>query len=647
MTSRSSDFVGKIDKIAVSLKSHDAIVFVVKKNTTVLQKMKNWLISINADPITRKIDVPMLLIDDEADNASINTSTSQEDPTKINKLIRELVDVFTKSNYIGFTATPFANVFIDPRTTSEMENHDLFPEDFIVSLPTPSNYIGPSDIFSPSGRYFSQLIYVRDAGRFAEDGWPFYFKHTKTWDDDLPESLTDAIYTFYLANAIRDLRGDVNEHRSMLINISRFVAVQQIIKMKVEEIHNNVYRALKFNLSDDFKSAMKDPTIHRIYEQWELQYSHLEFSWQQVAQIIFKAIEPIQIKVVNSSENSERLEYPRNKSLRVIAIGGLALSRGLTLEGLVISYFYRNTCTYDVLMQMGRWFGYRHGYADLFRIWTHADSARWYAEIADATDRLKDDMSLMRELKLKPKDFGIRVRNDSDELSITARNKMRNAKDEYEYTSYFGGHIETPYLHSDAKVQKSNFAAVRRLAEDCLNSGYFFAQEKVKGAGEHYIIKDVPKFKIIDFLRTLQISRFSSSFDTMQIVELLSDCTESVLDSWDVTFMDGSRTDENAVDLYGKTIYKVARNNCRIDPVSGRLSIGRRGKLGGPNDGIMGVTDTVYPSHGPIPISSDILDGLIIGAKRVLNREIEGMKDEHTGISAKLFDIGVAKFLYE
>lgn len=87
---------------------------------------------------------------------------------------------------------------------------------------------------------------------------------------------------------------------------------------------------------------------------------------------------------------SEKLEYPKNESLRVIAIGGLALSRGLTLEGLIISYFYRNTCTYDVLMQMGRWFGYRRGYEDLFRIWTHKASAEWYAEIADATEKLKE-----------------------------------------------------------------------------------------------------------------------------------------------------------------------------------------------------------------------------------------------------------------
>ena len=432
LTSRASDFRGNSNKIAMSLgEDKDAVVFVIKKNTTTLTKLTKWLIDLNADPRTHKIDMPMLMIDDEADNASINTSSDKEDPTKINKLIRKLADVFTKSNYVGFTATPFANVFIDPETTEKMETHDLFPEDFIVALPTPSNYIGPTRIFPKDAEFHSQLVYITDAGREEEDGYSFYFKHKKDWKGKLPESMTDAIYAFYLANAIRDLRGDQREHRSMLINISRFVKVQKYIKEIVEKIHAEAYRSLKYNLSSDFELSMKDPVLNRIYKVWQSQYEKCGFTWDEVAAALFDAMEKIQIKVVNSSRSSEKLEYPKNESLRVIAIGGLALSRGLTLEGLIISYFYRNTCTYDVLMQMGRWFGYRRGYEDLFRIWTHKASAEWYAEIADATEKLKEDMVLMRDLGQKPRDFGIRVRNNSTDLNITAYNKMRNATDEF------------------------------------------------------------------------------------------------------------------------------------------------------------------------------------------------------------------------
>lgn len=592
MTSRVSDFTGNNDKTVVSLASNnDAIVFVIKKNTTTLQKLTKWLISLNADPITHKIDMPMLMIDDEADNASINTSADKEDPTKINKLIRELANVFTKSNYVGFTATPFANVFIDPETTEKMENQDLFPEDFIVSLPTPSNYIGANKIFAKDGEYHNQLTYIRDAGREEADGYPFYFKHTKEWEGELPESLTDAIYAFYIVNAIRDLRGDFKEHRSMLVNISRFVAVQKYIKTQVEEIHKNAYRAIKFNLGYG-KDSLKDPVLKRIHDIWEKYYSAVEFSWDEIADRMFRSIENIQIKVVNSSRNSEKLEYPKNDSLRVIAIGGLALSRGLTLEGLVISYFYRNTSTYDVLMQMGRWFGYRKNYEDLFRIWTHKDSADWYAEIAEATDKLKDDMSIMRELGQKPRDFGIRVRNNSADLQITAYNKMRNSTDEYEMNSYFGGIVETPYLTYDADIQKRNYSEVRKMLTQCIADGCRFGRQNSSVGKGRLLLSDVPKSRIVDLIKKIKISRFSSDFDTVQISEFLQNCTDPSIDLFDVTFMDGSADESVApIDLEGNPLYPVGRKHCIIDSGTSRLSLGRRGKLGGPNDGLAGIID--------------------------------------------------------
>lgn len=592
LTSRASDFRGNSNKIAMSLgKDKDAVVFVIKKNTTTLTKLTKWLIDLNADPRTHKIDMPMLMIDDEADNASINTSSDKEDPTKINKLIRKLADVFTKSNYVGFTATPFANVFIDPETTEKMETHDLFPEDFIVALPTPSNYIGPTRIFPKDAEFHSQLVYITDAGREEEDGYSFYFKHKKDWKGKLPESMTDAIYAFYLANAIRDLRGDQREHRSMLINISRFVKVQKYIKEIVEKIHAEAYRSLKYNLSSDFELSMKDPVLNRIYKVWQSQYEKCGFTWDEVAAALFDAMEKIQIKVVNSSRSSEKLEYPKNDSLRVIAIGGLALSRGLTLEGLIISYFYRNTCTYDVLMQMGRWFGYRRGYEDLFRIWTHKASAEWYAEIADATEKLKEDMVLMRDLGQKPRDFGIRVRNNSTDLNITAYNKMRNATDEFDVSSYFGSIVETPYLRFDVEAQKNNFRAVTDLVSECLSRGYRF-ERRATGSGRkgRYVLSDVPKELIVELIDRLSISKYSSYFNTKQISEFLSGCTDASIDVFDVAFMDGESPDKVA-DVCGQKITCVERKTCIIDSELDRLSIGRKGKLGGPGDGLVGIVD--------------------------------------------------------
>lgn len=592
MTSRKSDFTKDIDKIAVSLNDKNAIVFVIKKNAKVLRKLTDWLVRLNTDPKTQKIDLPMLLIDDEADNASINTSQEKESPTVINKMIRDLANVFTKSNYVGFTATPFANVFIDPETTEKMTNQDLFPEDFIVVLPRPSNYISPVDIFSEKGKYHGQLNYIKDAGVEEADGWPFYYKHKKDWTGKLPDSLRDALYTFYLANAIRDLRGHFKEHRSMLINISRFIKVQRYVKEQVEILHREAYTAIKFYLSsENFNENMNNPILRRIYDNWKKFYSKLEFSWEEVAGKIFSSIENIKIKVVNSSRTSEKLEYGYNESVRVVAIGGLALSRGLTLEGLITSYFYRNTCTYDVLMQMGRWFGYRKGYEDLFRIWLHKESAEWYAEIAESTEMLKNDMSLMREREQKPKDFGIRVRKNSPDLQITAANKMRNAVDEYEYTSYYGGVVDTPYLIYDPEVQKSNFHLTESFVNDLVSNSYSLNETTLKGIGTHNVIYKVPKVFISDFLRKIRISKFSDKFDTSQIVNFIDESADPALDFWNIAFMDGIKSESDAVAIGGKIVYKIKRNKCKFDKVAQRLSLSRQGKLIGTADGMLGIED--------------------------------------------------------
>ena len=590
LTSQIKDFTDKSDTIALSLNSNNAVVFVIKKNSSVLRKLTNWLIKLNADPVTKQIDAPMLLIDDEADNASINTK-SKEDPTTINKLIRQLLSVFRKSNYVAFTATPFANVFIDPEKDDDMENHDLFPEHFIISLPTPSNYIGPNRIFPKNSEFHSQLIYIRDCGNEEDDGWPFYFKHKKDWDDALPKSLTDSIYAFYIANAIRDLRGDLNSQRTMMINMSRFTDVHSTIKQKVEEIHRTAYTAIKLHIKDTFDNTMKNPVIKHLHKIFEDVYPDCGFTWAQVADTIFKSIADIQIKVVNSSKKSDKLVYPKNDFIRVIAIGGLSLSRGLTLEGLVTSYFYRNTSTYDVLMQMGRWFGYRKNYEDLFRIWTAKTSSDWYAEIAEATDTLKNDMTNMRDFGMKPKNFGIRVRNDSKELRITAANKMRNTSDEYEVENYFGRLVETPYLTSDTDKQKSNFHNVEKLVETSISEDGC-VMERARGSGEHFVIRKVNKVRITALLNDLRISKFSAYFDTHQLSEFISSCTDSVLDLWDIAFMDGTKSNrpEDIVEIHGNKIYKSQRKNCEIDKHD-RLKIGQRGKMGGPSDGLICIED--------------------------------------------------------
>ena len=457
------DFVKGSTLISTSLSEHNSLVlFVVKKNVSVLTKLHDWLKNQNMDVRTNSIKHPMLLIDDEADNASVNTKKDNTDPTKTNAIIRKICNLFQTANYVGFTATPFANVFIDPDSVDSMKNADLFPEHFIYTLPTPSSYIGVDKIFYEGKEFYRNLRFITDieepdyaSEEYKEDlkenidelnSGTFYYRHGKEWNGILPDSLKESIYCYYLANVVRDLRGHGSKPRSMLINMSRFVKVQNVIKDYVEEIQKNFIDTLKYNFDEDGSKNINLPLYKELEQLWNKHFDNItDVCFVDVVKKknllgaiydIEAGVIKMQIIVVNGSSAS-KLDYKSNPSLRVIAIGGLALSRGLTLEGLLVSYFYRNTATFDVLMQMGRWFGYRPGYADLFQIWTTQTSATWYREIATATSELKADIRKMFEQHLTPKDFGIKVRDLCDELQITANNKMRTSYELLMMESYY------------------------------------------------------------------------------------------------------------------------------------------------------------------------------------------------------------------
>ena len=195
--------------------------------------------------------------------------------------------------------------------------------------------------------------------------------------------------------------------------------------------------------------------------------------------------------MVNGSKQSDSLNYKDNPSLRVIAVGGLALSRGLTLEGLMVSYFYRNTATFDVLMQMGRWFGYRHGYEDIFQIWTSQTSAMWYSEVASASAELKNEIRRYFDQRMTPKDFGIKVRDNCDELQITASNKMRTAVSKEMFYTFYGNIYDTPYITSNIEYNRINLQMVKKLTEDLFAQGYLLKYTDYKKATKMLMIRQM------------------------------------------------------------------------------------------------------------------------------------------------------------
>lgn len=566
-TSCVSDFVANADKIATTLEAHRSLVlFVIKKNVSVLQKLLNWLKDYNLDPVKGYVDQPMLLIDDEADNASVNTRKDETDPTRTNKLIRNICNLFKNATYVGFTATPFANVFIDPDSVDSMKQADLFPEHFIYILPTPSTYIGADKIFYDNGIYHGNLRYIDDIDEpdYDSDEYieaknndpeslnvgPFYYKHLKEWHGILPKSLHDAILCYFLANAVRDLRGDIEKPRSMLINMSRFVKVQKYIKECVDEELSDFLGKVKYDFNDDIKHNKQQPLYKELERLWKKHFPNVhDISFERVVnkETLMSAIEPIKVMVVNGGKSSGKLDYRLNKGLRVIAVGGLALSRGLTLEGLLVSYFYRNTSTFDVLMQMGRWFGYRPRYSDLFQIWISRLSADWYEEVAKASQELKDDINEMFEQRLTPKDFGIKVRDYSDDLQITASNKMRNSF-AWNQLTYYGDIVDTPYVSRNIQQNKDNWQAVKNFTANLFADGYDFrladqkegaSQDVNSDSDKSRYFADVPKEEIISFLSKIKCSLVNMNFSTEEITKFLTDPDTTGVDKWDVVFEGG------------------------------------------------------------------------------------------------------------
>lgn len=473
LTTKSQDFKRnskKATSFTVS-STKEPIVFVLKKNKSTLINLYKWLKTNNDDAKALR-SCSMLMIDDEADHASINTNSEDKDPTAINNAIRDLLALFGRSSYVGYTATPFANVFIDPESEHEMFNgekyRDLFPRDFIFNLNPPSNYFGPNKIFS--------LLEESDDQTNENLSHPFLklindhqkvlpLKHKSSYlPPELPPSLKIAIQQFILAKAIRIHRGHTTVHHSMMVNVSRFNLVQDHIK---NFIHAYVEQ-LKSSISNygmlSFTESMENQDLENLYQLWKEEYS-ANSNWEEIQTLLSQAAAPIMVLLVNS-KSPDQLDYSKDKypsGRTVIAIGGLSLSRGLTLEGLCISYFLRNSIMYDTLMQMGRWFGYRDQYEDLCRIYMTAEAASWYSYIHDSTEELRQEFIKMQQQGLTPKEFGLKVRSHPTSLIVTARNKMRSGNTVPLNISLANSLVQTWAIRSDQESLKKNEQAFENL----------------------------------------------------------------------------------------------------------------------------------------------------------------------------------------
>ncbi|MEE9569691.1 MAG: Z1 domain-containing protein [Candidatus Binatia bacterium] len=394
-----------------ALQGSQPVLLVVKKNGHVLRRLRSWL---DSAPEEVRRTIPLLVIDDEADQASVDTrGTYQvedeplpddyEEPSVINGLIRDLLRRFQRRAYVAYTATPFANILIPYDTVDPQRENDLYPKDFIVDLPKPVGYFGSEELFGrfdpADGEQIEGLDIIREV--------PDEDLHV-LGTGELPRCLENAMLDFVLSGAARAQRGHGDLPATMLVHVSRLVVEQQAVAGLVEQ---------RFaELKDEWRYQRRHGIQERLERRWEEEFrplTHtirpdLDVSFERIEQHLVAFFESVQVKVVNSY-TGEVLDYEHESGLKAIAVGGNRLSRGLTLEGLLISFFTRSSRMYDTLMQMGRWFGFRNGYEDLTRIYTTEELSGWFSDLALVEHRLREDLGIYEHQGLTPHQVGMRI----------------------------------------------------------------------------------------------------------------------------------------------------------------------------------------------------------------------------------------------
>lgn len=597
-------------------------LFVVKKNKTVLTRLLNWIKTHVAE--TKDLEgrplvthLPLLMIDDEADHASVDTGEKvvdengnpdlKHEPTAINSLIRQILHSFSKKAYVGYTATPFANIYIHEHGETAKEGPDLFPSAFITNLSAPSSYVGPSRVFGLAGENerTGSLNLVRivtdQCSEDGKSGWmPVSHKsnHEPLIDghDDIPASLTEAIHAFILTCAIRGLRGQGSKHSSMLVHVTRFNLVQQHVHRQVQRYVHSLKQ--RFKRGTDFQSALAElkqlweidflPTSREIELQVPDEPDLPDLTWADIERSLLKVLEEIDVRMINGKAD-DILDYADSPTgLKVIAIGGDKLARGLTLEGLCTSYFLRASKMYDTLMQMGRWFGYRPGYLDLCRLYTTNDLVEWFEHIADAAEELRAEFDFMMDSRLTPRDYGLKVRSHPV-LMVTSPLKMRTARTLY--LSFSGDVVETVSFFRDRKILQENLTAFLQLASE-LGAAAPISPQKRNGRTDRWNgvqWSGVPAQRIISFLRSYQTHPDSRKVKS----DLLADFIEEMslageLKFWTVAVVGGGT--DRTFEVAGSTIRLMQRKNKSTDQED-KYSIGR---LLSPQDEAMDLNEAAW-----------------------------------------------------
>jgi hypothetical protein len=533
------------------LSNEDKFALVVmKKNLAPLGKFLNWIKTTSPEILE---NCPVLIVDDEADEASVNNSKVIGSQTAINKKIREIINFLAKKSvcsYVGYTATPFANLLIDAS-----EESDLFPRDFLVALTAPSSYTGAERLFGRASIDADGGKDGLDVIRNIEPG------DAITKDDEetrgLPKSMREAILLFLLTSGERLRRGQLEKHITMLIHTSHLRQQHEKICSIVERFVTDI--KISFENKDDlFRDELQKIWFEDILQTKKDCFKEVQLGTFEEA---LKGIEHFLLKLSIIKENSdtemdERLNFGANPVWAII-VGGNTLSRGLTIEGLSTSYFHRTTDGYDTLLQMGRWFGFREGFLDLIRVYVTMEMEANFYHLATVEHEIRGDIDRMQKNGEKPIDISIKIR-DHDRLKITNKAVLKqNAQISSKTLS--GSKIQATHLFLDSKsIADHNFSCIKLLIQDC-------EKNKLKSEIQFQTYRDCLLYKnvqtniALNFLRNYTFSDLDGKFNFPLLEKYVLELNaKHELNKWSVVVMSNLKKDEpNLLDL-GVNGFKVA-----------------------------------------------------------------------------------------
>lgn len=515
--------------------SDKAQIAVIKKNVSPLGELK-LAIERTLPAVLERLRI--LVIDDECDQASVNSARNELDMTAINQRIREILSILPAVTYVGYTATPFANVFINPYRANGQEFDDLYPRDFITALPKAESYFGTEKLFGRTPADPENLTpqeegldMVRNVPPEEEALLqPRSRRERDGFQPHVTPSLEAAILYFLSCCAARYARGDTGQHMTMLVHTSAYVTAHERVAALVQgwvDVNRAELVERDSSLGQRIEAIWNDESGRLPPDITDLPLVPVDELFRYLPAVL----ERLEFAVENGSSD-DRIDYsglPRT----YIVVGGSILARGLTLEGLMVSYFLRTANQYDTLLQMGRWFGYRPRYQDLPRLWMPEVLKLRFRALAAVEQEIRDDIEQYRERDLTPLDIAVRVRAIPG-MAITAASKMRAARQCA--VSYWGTHRQTfRFPHNDRALLERNWAAAAELVSRAEALGL-----RDPSALNRKLWRGVPKSSIRRFLETYWIEKTHADLLPELLIPFL-DGGDPRLDSWNFGIVESRR----------------------------------------------------------------------------------------------------------